>query len=104
MDRSHYLEIHPNEYADGQTRINRLTQDRGYVFTTNGVTQQNVEKLLIAYKGDIDKHFDIQNHYENPENGEEFIDKLKELLEHPYCNDDIQMLKYKKVLSKMGKW
>ena len=132
LDRSHYLEIHPNDYADGQTRINRLTQDRDYVFTTNGVTQQNAENLLVAYKGDIDKHFEIQNHYEKPENGEEFlkkakyrseqalilfdilkkkgfvskefIGKLKELLEHPYCKDDIQMLKYKKVLSKMGKW
>ena len=132
LDRAHYLEIHPNDYADGQTRINRLTQDRDYVFTTNGVTQQNAENLLIGFKGDIDKHFNIQNHYENPENGEEFLEKakykleqslvlfeilkkkgfvsnefigkLKELLEHPYCKDDIQMLKYKKILSKMGRW
>ena len=132
LDKSHFIEIHPNKYADGQARINRITQDCDYVFTTNAMTQENAEMLLIGYKGTIDKHFQIQNKYEDPDNGEEilkknkyraeqatalfeilkkkgfvsreFIGKLKELIAHPYCKDDIQILKYKRMLSKMGKW
>lgn len=132
LDRFHYLEIHPNNLADGQTRINRLTQDSDYVFTTNAITQQNAENILISFKGDINRHFKIKEHYENPKNGDaflekakyraeqakillnigekngiasnEFITKLKELLKHPLCKDDYQMLRYKGILIKRGKW
>jgi hypothetical protein len=69
LDRSHFLEIHPNKYADGQTRINRLTHDQDYVFTTNGITASGATNFLIANKGDIDSHFNLQEHYEDPKNG-----------------------------------
>lgn len=132
LDPIHFIEIHPNKYADGQTRISRITQDRDYVFTTNTMTQENAEKLLIGYKGTIEKHFQIQKTYEDLANKDEFvakaqfkaeqslellqilkqngfesqrfINKLKKLLMHPYLKDDSQMLRFKKLLSIKGKW
>ncbi len=77
LDRSHFLEIHPNKYADGQTRINRLTHDQDYVVTTNKVTADGATNLLIAYKGDIESHFNLQEHYEDPVNGSKALAKAK---------------------------
>lgn len=131
LDRSHFLEIHPNKYADGQTRINRLTHDQDYVVTTNKVTADGATNLLIAYKGDIESHFNLQEHYEDPVNGPQalakakiklkkanelmqiaekegvssaFIEKLKEILAHPDTKNDEQALGYKKALIKKGLW
>ncbi len=132
LDPIHFIEIHPNKYANGQTRINRITQDSDFAFTTNKMTQENAEKLLIGYKGTIVKHFQIQSSYEDSKISEEIIykakfkfeqslellnlaekegaaskifsNKLKELLKHPYFKDDIQMLNYKNSLIKIGKW
>tara|TARA_R110000744_G_scaffold56588_1_gene119328 strand:- start:197 stop:1300 length:1104 start_codon:yes stop_codon:yes gene_type:complete len=131
LDRSHFLEIHPNKYADGQTRINRLTHDQDYVFTTNEVTATSASRLLIGNKGDIDSHFYLQKHYENPVNGPKaeakaklkleqatalmsiaekeglsttFIKKLKEILSNPDTKDDEQMLSYKKMLIRKKLW
>ena len=132
LDRSHFLEIHPNKYADGQTRVNRLTHDEDYVFTTNGVTATNASSLLIGNKGDIDSHFNLQEYYEDPTNGPKaearakfklaqatslmqiaetegagsaaVIKKLKEILSHTDTKDDEQMLGYKKALIRKGIW
>jgi len=132
LDPIHFIEIHPNKYATGQTRINRITQDSDYVFTTNTMTQENAEMLLIGYKGTIEKYFQIQKTYENLTNANEleakarfkaeqslellklaenegaaskiFINKLKELLKHPHFKDDSQLLRFKKILSIKCKW
>lgn len=132
LDRSHFLEIHPNKYADGQTRINRLTHDQDYVVTTNKVTADGATNFLIGYKGDIDIHFNLQEQYEDPINGSKalakaqfklkkanellqiaqkegadspaVIKKIKEILQHPDTKDDEQVIGYKKALIRKGIW
>ena len=75
LDENHFLEIHPNTFADNNTTVNRLTNDADYVFTTNAITQQNAENWLIGKPGSVDKHFALQNKYEK--NQEDFVTKIK---------------------------
>jgi len=65
LDTKHYLEIFPNNIADGQTRIHRMGHNRDYVFTTNQIIQNNAEKLIIGKSGTIERHFQIQSSYED---------------------------------------
>ncbi len=81
LDPKHFLEIHPNTVANDEYRIHRLTHDMDYVFTTNGMTQQNAESLLIGKKGTLDLHFKLQAEYEEGHNGERFLSKAKFKLE-----------------------
>lgn len=82
LDTKHFLEIHPNTVAKDELEIQRLSHDRDYVFTTNAITHQNANKLLIGKKNTIDYHFKIQEHYEKPENGEKFIQKAQDKLSY----------------------
>ncbi|WP_108422842.1 DUF4238 domain-containing protein [Flagellimonas amoyensis] len=132
LDSRRYLEIHPNDLANGQTRINRLIHDKDFAFTTNAVTHQNAMSYLIANKGDIDKHLKIQREYEEDENAEKFVEKakfkaeqmtlltavieneglrskecvskIKDLLKHPHFQDDEQIIRLKKLLIALRAW
>lgn len=77
LDPKHFLEIHPNVISNNEYDIQRLIHDKDYVFTTNQITEENAEKLLIGKKGTIDYHFKLQDEYENNENPEKFILKAK---------------------------
>lgn len=77
LDPKHFLEIHPNTVANDEYEIQRLTHDRDYVFTTNAMTEQNAENLLIGKSQTVDYHFKLQDEYENHVNSQKFIDKAK---------------------------
>jgi len=77
LDPFHFLEIHPNVFEDGDTVINRLIHDKDFTCTTNNVTQSNAANWLLGKSGTIDIHFRIQEQYENPKNGEAFVEKAK---------------------------
>lgn len=129
LDSYHFLEIHPNTYEDGDTVINRLTHDKGFAFTTNGITQSNAENWILSKSGNIDIHFKIQDHYEDKKNGEDYIKKIKykaeqmqrilsmtekegftkniideykKLEKHPYFKDDKNLKKHIDDMKKNG--
>ena len=77
LDPKHFLEIHPNTVANDEYEIQRLTHDMDYVFTTNAMTEQNAENIIIGKKNTLDYHFKLQDDYENNEKGEKFIEKAK---------------------------
>lgn len=77
LDSKHFLEIHPNTVANEEYEIQRLTHDTDFVFTTNAMTEQNADNLLIGKKNTIDFHFKLKEKYEDAENGQKFLDKAK---------------------------
>ena len=132
LDTKHYLEIFPNNIADGQTRIHRMVHDRDYVFTTNQIIQSNAEKLIIGKPGTIERHFQIQSSYEDAENAEQFVEKakfkfeemqkfdklcrtsgftsketvgqLKKMLSHEYFKNEDQLIQLKRLFIASGHW
>jgi len=130
LDPNHFLEIHPNTVANNEYKIRRFIHDKDYVFTTNSMTQQNSENLLIGKKDTIGYHFKLQDVYENNDNPEKFVDKakfklnslklfvkmceekgpnskeainqLKKIYSHPYFKNDEQIKKYVKQYRRMG--
>lgn len=77
LDPNHFLEIHPNRMSDQSLMINRLEHDADFVFTTNAMTESNAVDQLIGKPGTIEKHFKLQEFYENPENAKRFEEKAK---------------------------
>lgn len=132
LDTKYYLEIFPNNIADGQTRIHRMVHDRDYVFTTNQIIQGNAEKLIIGKPGTIERHFQIQSSYEDAENAEQFVEKakfkfeemqkfdklcrtagftsketvsqLKKMLSHEYFKNEEQLIQLKRLYIASGHW
>lgn len=132
LDTKFYLEIFPNKFADGQTRIHRMVHDKDYVFTTNAIIQGNAENIIIGKPGTIERHFKIQSSYEDAENPEQFVEKakfkleemqkfetfcrtkgftsketlgqLKEMLSHKYFKDEAQLIQLKRLLIASGHW
>lgn len=81
LDRTHYLVIHPNATSDGSyQRIHRSKRDKYFAAGVNHKTEQNSDRRLIAYPGDLKTHFNSQNDL-NSDNPEHFIAFMKSINE-----------------------
>lgn len=61
LNRTSYLIIHPNATSEsGYNRIHRSRRDEHFAGGVNIKVEENSDKQLIAYPGDIDRHFESQ--------------------------------------------
>lgn len=61
LNRTSYLIIHPNATSESSyNRIHRSRRDEHFAGGVNFKVEENSDKLLIGYPGDIDIHFDSQ--------------------------------------------
>lgn len=61
LDRTHYLVIHPNVTSENTyQRIHRSKRDKYFAAGVNRKVQENSDKRIIAYPGDLDAHFASQ--------------------------------------------
>lgn len=61
LDRTHYLVIHPNATSEGNyQRIHRSKRDKYFAAGTNRKVEENSDRRIIAYPGDLKMHFSSQ--------------------------------------------
>jgi hypothetical protein len=80
LNRTSYLIIHPNATSESSyNRIRRSRRDEHFAGGVNIKVEENSDKLLVGYPGDIDIHFESQKRLGewSKENVESFGDMIK---------------------------